>query len=191
MIKNSLFREEILPFTLLLSLLIFFTLIADFFLHQRNIVWVERYWGYIGSLFIALSFVYSLRKWKIIKFGPPKTFLQIHEYLAWIGGLMVLIHGGIHFNGLLAWLAIVAMFVTIASGLIGRVLLRRSKKLVSAKREGLLSAGMDSDMVDDELYWDTITVDLMKKWRSVHMPITAVFALLALLHIISACIFSL
>ena len=33
---------------------------------------------------------------------------------------------------------------------------------------------------------DAATVDLMKKWRTVHMPLNAVFVVLALLHILAA-----
>ncbi|MFC1586099.1 hypothetical protein ACFL5V_11165 [Fibrobacterota bacterium] len=187
--KKSVYREDILPFILLFSLLILLTLLADSLLHQRDIIWVGRYGGYFGTLLITLSFMYSLRKRKIIRFGTLKWFLVSHEYLGWFGGLMILIHGGIHFNGLLAWLAVAVMLVTIASGLTGRVLLIRSKNLLSSKRNDLLKSGMDLKEVEDRLFWDSTAVDLMKKWRSVHLPITSVFVLLALLHVIAVSAF--
>lgn len=187
--NRSLIKSEVIPFLVLFSGLILLTICADLLLHQRRIVWVGRYWGYIGTGFIALSFIYSLRKRKIIRFGSPLIYLKIHEYLGWLGALMVLIHGGIHFNGLLAWMAMTAMLVTIISGLTGRVLLKRSKNLLSRKRKSLLESGMDVKEADDKIYWDSIAVDIMKKWRSVHLPITWIFVLLTLIHILVVLLF--
>jgi hypothetical protein len=188
-LKNSIIKKEFLPFLLIFSSLIFLTIIADFLLHQKKIIWVGRYWGYIGTILIVLSFTYSLRKRKIIKIGRLKYYLMSHEYFGWLGALMILVHGGIHFNGLLAWLAVGAMLVTIASGLTGRVLLKRSRERLKSRRRELLQSGLETAEVDDQLFWDATAVDIMNKWRSVHIPITSVFVLLALIHIISIFIF--
>ena len=40
---------------------------------------------------------------------------------------------------------------------------------------------------DKKLFFDSITVDLMKKWRVVHLPITLILGLLSLMHIITVC----
>jgi hypothetical protein len=136
-----------------------------------------------------LSFIYSLRKHKIIQYGSPINYLTLHEYLGWVGALMVLVHGGIHFNGILAWLAMGAMLVTIMSGLTGRVLLKRSKKLLSEKRKVLLNQGVESKNVDEQLFWDSTAVDIMKKWRSVHIPVTTIFVLLVIVHIFVVSLF--
>jgi len=40
------------------------------------------------------------------------------------------------------------------------------------------------------VFWDTITMDAMKKWRTIHMPITYLLGLFSLIHIISALLFS-
>jgi hypothetical protein len=45
---------------------------------------------------------------------------------------MVLIHAGIHFNALLPWLATVAMAVNVVSGMVGKLLLERSRRHVQA-----------------------------------------------------------
>jgi hypothetical protein len=187
--RKSLIRHEIVPFTLLFSGLIATTLLADFLLHQKKIVWVGRYWGYFGSLFIVLSFIYSLRKHKILRSGSPRMYLKAHEYLGWCGALLILVHGGIHFNGLLAWLAVAAMLVTVLSGLTGRILLKRSQRALMKKREDLAASGMDKEGIEDRIYWDSIAVDLMKKWRSIHIPITSVFITLALLHVLAIAVF--
>ncbi len=48
---------------------------------------------------------------------------------------------------------------------------------------------MTSEEIDDHLYWDALVVDLMKKWRVVHIPITIIFTLLTLLHVVTVTIF--
>ena len=42
----------------------------------------------------------------------------------------VLIHAGIHFNAILPWLATVAMGVNVISGMVGKLLLDRSRRHV-------------------------------------------------------------
>ena len=109
--KTSLWRDHVLPFSLLLGLLAAATIAGDSLLHRLNLVWVGRYLGIAGTLLIIGSLYYSLRKRKYIQTGDPKTLLTLHEFSAWLGSLMVLIHAGIHFNAILPWLATVAMGV--------------------------------------------------------------------------------
>jgi len=126
----SLWRQHVLPFTLLLGLLAAATLVGDYFLHRLNLVWVGRYLGIPGTLLIIASLIYSLRKRKYIKAGNPKSLLNLHELGAWLGSLMVLLHAGIHFNSILPWLATVAMGVNVISGMVGKLLLDRSRRHV-------------------------------------------------------------
>ena len=49
--------------------------------------------------------------------------------------------------------------------------------------------GMSTVEVEKELFWDAVTLDLMKKWRAFHYPITLVFCVLALGHIFSIFIY--
>src|SRR5512137_2376613 len=104
---TSLWRQHILPFTLMLGLLVAATLAGDYLLHRMNLVWIGRYLGIPGTLLIIGSLVYSLRKRKYMASGNPKSMLRFHEFSAWLGSLMVLIHAGVHFNAILPWLATV------------------------------------------------------------------------------------
>ena len=90
--KISLWRKHVLPFTLLLGLLVAITLAGDYALHRFNLVWVGRYLGIPGTLLIIGSLVYSMRKRKYIATGDPKSLLKLHEFTAWLGSVMVLIH---------------------------------------------------------------------------------------------------
>lgn len=164
-------------------------ILIDYVLHQFQLLAVGRYLGYVGTFVILISFVYSLRKRKIIQAGSPKTLLTIHEYLSWGGAVLILVHAGIHFNAVLPWLAILLLLVAVASGLVGKFILKRASDTLKEKKKELTSKGMSATDADQQLYFDTITVDAMKKWRVVHLPITLILGVLSLLHIISVIVF--
>jgi hypothetical protein len=186
---TSLWRQHILPFCLLLGLLATATLAGDYLLHRLNLVWVGRYLGIPGIVLIIISLIYSLRKRKYITAGNPKSLLTFHEFTAWLGSLLVLIHAGIHFNAILPWLATVAMSVNVVSGLVGKLLLGQSRRHVQGEREDLQLRGFSSVEVEQALFWDAVTLDAMTQWRKVHIPIFIVFVILALGHIISIFLF--
>jgi len=186
---TSLWRQHILPFCLLLGLLAIATLAGDYLLHQLKLVWVGRYLGIPGIVLIIISLTYSLRKRKVITVGNPKSLLTFHEFTAWLGSLLVLIHAGIHFNAILPWLATVAMSVNVVSGLVGKLLLGQSRRHVQGEREDLQLRGFSMFEVEQALFWDAVTLDAMTKWRKVHIPIFIVFVILALGHIISIFLF--
>lgn len=187
--KISLWRQHVLPFSLLLGLLAAATLAGDYLLHRLNLVWVGRYLGIPGTLLIIGSLYYSLRKRKYVTTGDPKTLLKMHEFSAWLGSLMVLIHAGIHFNAILPWLATVAMGVNVISGMVGKMLLNRSRLHVQGEREHYQLRGLSKPEVEQAVFWDAVTLGAMTQWRKVHIPIFIVFAVLALGHIFSIFLF--
>jgi hypothetical protein len=188
--KRSVFAKYVLPFIQWFVLMVLIAIAIDYFFHRYQMVYVGRYLGYIGTLVIILSFVYSLRKRKIIKKGSPKDLLTLHEYMAWIGSVMILVHAGIHFNALLPWLAVLMLLIAVASGLVGKFLLKKANQTYKEKLQDLLKGGMDKRQADRKLFFDAITVEMMKKWRMVHLPITIILALLVILHVLSIVIFT-
>jgi hypothetical protein len=187
--KSSLWREHVLPFTLLLGLLAAATLAGDYLLHRLNLVWVGRYLGIPGTLLIIGSLYYSARKRKWVTSGNPKSLLKLHEFCAWLGSLMVLIHAGIHFNAILPWLATVAMGVNVISGMVGKMLLDQSRQHVQGERERFQLRGLSKTEVEQAVFWDSVALGAMAQWRKVHIPIFIAFAVLALGHIISIFLF--
>jgi hypothetical protein len=185
----SLWRQHVLPFTLLLGLLAAATLLGDYLLHQMNLVWIGRYLGIPGTLLIIGSMVYSLRKRKYITSGNPKSLLRLHEFSAWLGSLMILIHAGVHFNAILPWLATAAMAVNVVSGLVGKFLLDQSRRHVQGQRDHFQLRGLSRPEVEQAVFWDAVSLDNMTKWRKVHIPIFIAFAVLSLGHIISIFLF--
>jgi hypothetical protein len=116
----------------------------DFLLHQFQLVWIGRYLGIPGTILILLSFLYSLRKRKMIHIGTPKLLLNLHIFLTWFGVLLILVHAGVHFYAILPWLAVIAMLVNVISGLTGKFLLNRAPRYLSSKKADLLQQGMST-----------------------------------------------
>ncbi len=187
--KARLLSREVLPHLLAFAALVAATLAIDLALHLLGVVWVGRYLGIPGVLLIVASFAYSLRKRKLLKRGKATALLRLHEQMAWAGSLLVLVHAGIHFNALLAWLAALAMMLNVGSGLTGKFLLERSRRRLTESRQRLRTQGLAEDEIDDRLYWDSLTFDVVKQWRAVHFPITLAFAVLALAHVIAVLVF--
>ena len=129
---RSLLVRQVGPAALLFVGLILAAIVLDAALHRAGLRWIGLYLGPVGVATLVLSFVYSLRKRKMITSGQPKQLLKFHQTLGWLGSLMLLLHGGSHFNSLLPWLALLAMLVVAASGITGGVLLRRALELMRA-----------------------------------------------------------
>lgn len=170
--------------------MILVTILIDYLLHYFHLGYIGRYLGIIGTLAILISFVYSLRKRKIVEFGHPKELLALHEYLAWAGSVLILVHAGVHFNAILPWLAILMLLMNVASGLVGKFLLKNASVELSLERQELVASGMSAIEADKKLFFDTVTVDAMKKWRVVHLPIAFTLGILSFLHIITILMFS-
>lgn len=182
---DGLFTREVIPFFLSLAMLAAAALGIDALLHLLNAVWVGRYLGIPGLFLIIASFVYSLSKRKLIAVSKPAALLRLHERMAWAGSLLILVHAGVHFNAILPWLAVWAMLVNIASGLTGKFLLQRSRKRLDETAVRIRAQGLSPAEIEDRLYWDSLTFDVIRKWRAVHYPITLAFAVLAAAHLLS------
>src|SRR5512144_3072143 len=140
--QARLLRREVLPFLASFVALALVSLLADALLHLLNAVWIGRYLGIPGTLLILGSIGYSLRKRKWIKRGHPAKLLRWHEFMAWLGSLLVLVHAGIHFNAILGWLAVWAMLVNVGSGLTGKFLLDRSRRRLEESRQRMRQRGL-------------------------------------------------
>lgn len=181
--------REILPFYFRLVVLAAVTLFIDLILHLTDLVWIGRYLGIPGIILILLSFGHSLRKRGMIKSDNPIRLLRLHEWLAWIGSTLVLVHAGIHFNAVLAWLAVAAMAVNITSGLTGKYLMSRSQRWMKQAKADLREAGLTDSEIEQRLFWDSLAAGLVRKWRTIHLPIALAFAVLASAHILSTFLF--
>ena len=187
--EARLLRREVLPFLLAFIALALIALLIDALLHLFDAVWIGRYLGIPGTLLILGSFAFSLRKRKLISFGKQASLLNLHQRMAWFGSLLVLVHAGIHFNSILGWLAVWAMLIDVGSGLTGKYLLERSRRRLDEARDRMRQHGLSPEELEERMYQDSLTFDLMKKWRAVHLPITLAFGVLALAHIVAIFLF--
>lgn len=181
--------KEILPFYLRLVGLASVTLFIDLILHLTGLVWIGRYLGIPGVVLILLSFGHSMRKRGMLRSDNPIRLLRLHEWLAWIGSTLVLVHAGIHFNAVLAWLAVAAMAVNITSGLTGKYLVQRSQRWMKQTKADLSGAGLTEVQIEHQLFWDSLAAGVVRKWRTIHLPIALAFAVLATAHILSTFLF--
>jgi len=187
--QARLMRREVLPFVASLAALALAALAADGLLHAFDLLWIGRWLGIPGTLLIIGSTVYSLRKRKVIRLSQPARLLRWHEALAWAGSLLVLVHAGVHFNAILGWLAVWAMLINVGSGLTGKFLLARAHRRMEAARLSLRERGLGEAELASRLYWDSMTFDMVKQWRVVHLPITLAFTVLAIAHIVAIMLF--
>ncbi len=187
--QKSVITKDLLPFAFWLILLFLLTLLLDYFLHQIQLVWIGKYLGIPGILIFLLSFMYSLRKRKVIQSGSPKRFLKLHQYMAWFGTMLILVHAGIHFNGLLPWTALIMMLFVFISGLIGQYILKNARRTLKNRYAYLSDQGYTEEAVERKVFIDALAVQAMTQWRLFHKPITMIFAALAALHIITIFMF--
>ncbi|MDP2361021.1 MAG: hypothetical protein Q8O14_09740 [bacterium] len=180
----SYLTTRLLPSILIFAALLGAALLADLLLHWSGLAWVGRWLGPLGTGLLAVSFLHSLRRRKRIRMGSPKGLLRLHEVLGWLGGLVLLVHGGIHLNAVIPWLALLAMVVVVASGLTGKFLLAEARGSVAARRGELASQGLEEAEVERQLMGLALLTSVMQRWRSIHMPLTMTFAGLALVHIV-------
>lgn len=187
--RIELLIREILPFYFRLVVLAVVTLFIDLILHLTDLVWIGRYLGIPGVILILLSFGHSLRKRGMIRSNNPIRLLRLHEWLSWVGSTLVLVHAGIHFNAILAWLAVAAMAVNIISGLTGKYLVQHAQRWMKQTRTDLRDAGLSDPEIEQRLFWDSLATGLVRKWRTIHLPIALAFAILATAHILSTFLF--
>lgn len=187
--KISLLLREILPFYGRLVVLGIVTLLIDLLLHITDLVWIGRYLGIPGVLLIAASFGHSLRKRGVISSSNPVRLLRLHEWLAWIGSTLVLVHAGIHFNAVLAWLATAAMIINILSGLTGKYLVQSAQRWLKQARNDLREAGRTDQEIEQQLFWDSLAAGWTRKWRTIHLPISLAFGVLATDHVLAIFLF--
>ena len=187
--KMPLLLSHVAPFAAMYAMMVTAAILVDRSLHAVGLDHVGRHLGPIGTALIVLSFVYSLRKRKIIASGSPRKYLMAHEYLAWAGSVLILVHAGIHFNARLPWLATYMLLITVASGLVGKYLLRAASRSLEEQQLELVAHGSTGPEVEKKLFFDSVMVNAMKKWRVVHLPIALTLGILTVLHVITVLMF--
>ncbi len=186
---QSVLVRRVLPLSFSYLLLITASLALDYILHAGGYDWAGRYLGIAGAVLVAFSFGYSARKRKLIATGPLGVFLRLHCNAGWIGTLMIFVHSGIHFNAILPWSATAFMMVVTASGHVGQYLVRKLREEVKVKKKQLGIKDGDVDGLEQQVYWDAMTLKAFEKWRHMHMPMVSFLVVLTIIHIVSVTLF--
>jgi len=111
--------------------------------------------------------------------------LKLHEVLGWIGGVLIVVHSGIHFNAFLPWVATFALLVVVASGHVGKYLLKTVREQLKSKEKELKELKETPENIEQLIFWESTMVSVMSRWRVIHIPFVVVFILLASAHILT------
>src|SRR3546814_19307038 len=77
------------------------------------------------------------------------------------------------------------MAVNITSGLTGKYLVQRSKRWMKQAKTELRDEGLADSEIEQQLFWNSLAAGLVRKWRTIHLPIALAFAVLATAPILS------
>src|SRR3546814_2668266 len=81
------------------------------------------------------------------------------------------------------------MAVNITSGLTGKYLVQRSQRWMKQAKTELRDEGLAASEIEQQLFWNSLAAGLVRKWRTIHLPIALAFAVLATAHILSTFLF--
>jgi uncharacterized membrane protein (DUF106 family) len=162
--------------------------------------------GIIGSLLMLSGVIYSFKKRWNQPIGSTPFWLKHHELVSVLGAILVIVHADGSFGGL-AGISMAMMVIIIISGFLGhyiytripRTSLGKEKKLVELKNEldnikfevgeDLQSQPSNLIIKIEKLEKQITQLDTLKRqlsgWRSWHIPMTIIFVLIVIIHMIS------
>ncbi len=143
--------------------------------------------GIIGTFLVILSFGYSMRKRKkLFKTGGVKGWLRAHEWLAILGTVIIFVHTGTHFHGIVAIITLLFMFTAFISGLIGRYVYDNVRAELRLKKESLKKDGLSDKEIEESLAGLATASEALSKWRLYHMPVISILGVMVVYHAIAA-----
>lgn len=145
--------------------------------------------GWAGLVLTLSVFGYSVKKRSGSRTAWPKGWFLVHQTMGIAGPSLILIHSGSHFHALIPILALLAMGVTVVSGVVGVVVHRKALSLMKSRRAELLGQGLSFDEVEDRLYDLAAAEKAFRIWWIVHVPTAVIFLVLTILHIVGALYF--
>lgn len=139
--------------------------------------------GWIGFFLILSTFAYPAQK----RLRPnqiwSRPWLYMHEILGVLGPLLILVHSGSHFHAVVPDMALLALGLVVISGIIGAVLHTLAFRTLYERRHEVAQEGLDDAATDARLHELVAQEGLLRWWPWVHVPLTAVFVVLTVMHI--------
>lgn len=145
--------------------------------------------GWIGLAVIFSVFVYPVRKRVGRNRTWPRGWFQVHMLAGVVGPLLILLHSGAHLHALVAILAMVAMVIVMVSGIIGEAVHYLALRTLNEERRQLVQQGVSLEEAEARLQDMASREETFRMWQLIHAPMTLMFMVLVVLHVIGTMYF--
>jgi len=145
--------------------------------------------GWVGLAVILFVFVYPIRKRVDRNRTWPRGWFQVHMVVGVVGPLLIVLHAGAHLHALVPILAIVAMGIVALSGIIGQAVHYLALRTLNEERRQFLQQGVSQDEAEARLHDVASREEAFRVWQLIHAPMTLMFMVLVVLHVIGALYF--
>jgi hypothetical protein len=106
-----------------------------------------------------------------------------------VGPLLIVLHAGAHLHALVPILAMVAMGIVALSGIIGQAVHYLALRTLNEERRQFLQQGVSQDEAEARLHDVASREEAFRVWQLIHAPMTLMFMVLVVLHVIGALYF--
>ena len=145
--------------------------------------------GWLGLGTTLLVFIYPIKKRLTLNRRWPRDWFRVHMVAGVMGPLLILLHSGAHLHALVPSLALAAMAVVAVSGIVGQGVHYLALRALNDRRRQLHGQGMTPDEVDVCLHRMAAQEEAFRLWQSIHAPMTVMFLVLTVLHVMGAVYF--
>ncbi|MDP1948416.1 MAG: hypothetical protein Q8L77_13050 [Nitrospirota bacterium] len=145
--------------------------------------------GWIGLAVILLVFLYPIRKRAGQNRMWPRGWFQIHMVAGVVGPLLIVLHAGAHLHALVPILAMVSMGIVALSGIIGQAVHYLALRTLNEERRQLLEQGVSPGEAEVRLHDVASREETFRVWQLIHAPMTLLFMVLVVLHVVGAMFF--
>lgn len=146
--------------------------------------------GWAGLIITLLVFVYPIRKRISPSHRWPRGWFRVHMVAGVLGPLLIFIHSGAHYHAVVPILAMSSMVVVVVSGIVGQLVHAFSLRSLNAHRHALQHQGLSEDEVDAQVHGMASQEESFRLWQAIHAPMTLMFLVFALLHVVGALFFA-
>lgn len=145
--------------------------------------------GWIGLAVILLVFVYPVRRRLAKNRTWPRGWFQVHMVAGVVGPLLIVLHSGVHLHALVPVLAMVAMGIVALSGIIGEAVHYLALRTLNEERRQLVRQGVSPEEAAVRLQDVASREETFRMWQLIHAPMTLMFMVLVVVHVIGALYF--
>lgn len=145
--------------------------------------------GWIGLGITLTVFVYPVKKRINRNRRWPREWFRVHLVAGVMGPLLILLHSGAHLHAIVPSLALATMAVVVVSGIVGQGIHYLALRTLNDRRRQLHDQGLNADEAELHLHRMVAQEEAFRLWQSIHSPMTLLFLVLTVLHVIGAVYF--